>query len=358
MKIALASGGTAGHIYPALALAQELRQQGHDVFFIGVFRDTGELIRKLGFEYMEISARGLYAQSMSSIFVTTVFMFKATIESIKMLSHYKPERVIGFGGYGAFPVVLSGFLLRIPTAIHEQNVLPGRANRFLKFLVNRIFISFQKSIKYFPAHKVVWTGYPTLRKFKDFSKVDIAQEWALDPYKKTILVIGGSQGSHAINEIFLDTMDLLKSSFSYQVVHSTGENDFPYVKKRYEDNNVQHYIMPFIDDMAKAYSLADVVISRAGAGAITEIAAYHKPCILIPYPHAQQHQQQNAALLAAGNNALVLNEKEMYPEQLRDAIMQLLEDFSMDPYGLNILKELFVLDADLRLAKEVLAIKG
>ncbi len=324
MKVLIATGGSGGHIFPALATAHHFRAQGHEVSLAGVFGLWAERVAKGPFPLTEISARGLNTRCFSSVGISSIYMLKSLRESVILLRQQAPQVVLGFGGYAAFPVVLAAFFLRIPTMIHEQNACPGRANRLLKYGVNRIAVSFDETRRYFPPQKTVVTGYPLYR-WGDpvLKKAEAAAVFGLKSDIFTILVLGGSQGSQAINRCFVDASAAWKTMAPFQVIHITGRKDYREVLNAYGDQGRLSFVTPFWDNMPAAYRAADLVVSRSGAGTINEIAAYGLRAVLIPYPHAQGHQIENAQILIRAGKAQMIEQKDLTPDKLGDTLQSL-----------------------------------
>jgi len=203
MRFIISTGGTGGHLFPALRVARELKGKGHDILFLGSFRRNREQIQKSGFAFEDLGSRGLRWRPLKDALGAIAAMAGAVGKAFRSLRAFRPDAVVGFGGYGAFPVMLSAVLLRYPTLIHEQNVVPGRANAILSKLVKRIAISFEKSARYFNPQKTVLTGCPCGLPKGNADRAAIFESFRLDQDKTTILVFGGSQGSGRINEALL-----------------------------------------------------------------------------------------------------------------------------------------------------------
>jgi UDP-N-acetylglucosamine--N-acetylmuramyl-(pentapeptide) pyrophosphoryl-undecaprenol N-acetylglucosamine transferase len=312
LKLIMAGGGTGGHLFPAIALAEELRRrvEGIEVVFIGarggieerVVPRYGYGLKLLGVEGIK-GARGL--KRLSAILKA----LGATIEAISLLRSLKPDGVIGSGGYSSAPVVAAAFLLRVKTAVMEQNALPGLANRLLGRVADRVYVAFDEARRYFSPHRAVMAGNPI--------RSDMAGARArgmADGGPFTILVFGGSRGAAAINAAFLDSLDHLSDLWgAMRVIHQTGEESLESVRRGYAMRgfgDVQ--VHSFIDDMAGAYSSADLVICRAGATSIAEITAMGIASVLIPYPYAaDDHQTVNAMCLVNSGAAAIIMQGDL-----------------------------------------------
>lgn len=324
MKILLATGGSGGHIFPALVTAKELRRRGHDIVFGGVFRQNVSRISAEGFPYVEIKAKGLSTDSPIAIVSFSWATFVSLIESVRMLKEIRPDIVVGFGGYGSFSLVLTAALKGIPTILQEQNVVPGKANRVLSFFAKKIAVGFESAKNNFPPGKVYVSGCPSRAIDFNFDRTGALKMFGLPEGIPVILVAGGSQGSHKINEEFLNILGQLRNKISFGVIHICGTKDFPGVKVAYENSGVPHAVFDFTGQIDKAYALADLVISRAGAMTVTELAAFAVPAILIPYPHAGGHQRNNARVLSDTGVSRLIDEKDLYPDLLEKTVLEML----------------------------------
>jgi len=348
MKFVIATGGTGGHLFPALRVAQELKREGHDILFLGSFSRGREQMQNSGFAFEDLGAKGLTsAQAFGSI----VAMIKATCKALRLLRRFQPDTVLGFGGYGAFPVVLSAVLLRYPSLIHEQNVVPGRANAFLARAVKKVAISFGKSAQYFNPKKTVLTGCPCHFPKENADRAAILKEFQLEEGKTTILVFGGSQGSRRINEVFMGAVKMLKEKLDFQVIHASGPQDYPELQNQYNQLGIPFALFEFLDKMEEAYHIADLVVSRSGAGTVSEIASFQLPAIFIPYPFAQGHQKENAAVLCEAKIAHLIEDKDFSAPKLTETISMVLEQ---QRGGGSDLKDICFPDAAQRLAQEAL----
>ena len=231
---------------------------------------------------------------------------KSILQSASIIRRFSPSFALGVGGYSAGPFCLAAKLLGIPTAIHEQNSYPGVTNRLLSKFVDRIFISFEESRPYFKKKIPILTGNPVRRELflSQVNKPEDGDEF-------TVLVVGGSQGAKAINEAFVEALMLLNSRGNMiEVIHQTGKGDHSRVVEEYRVRGLKGEVVPFIRDMGSAYSRADIVVGRAGATTIFELAALGKPSILIPYPHAtNNHQEINAGVLVRAGGAEMISQE-------------------------------------------------
>jgi UDP-N-acetylglucosamine--N-acetylmuramyl-(pentapeptide) pyrophosphoryl-undecaprenol N-acetylglucosamine transferase len=356
-KIFIAAGGTGGHIFPALRTASELKKLGHDIFFIGVFKAGREKIAQQGYPVIDLPASGFVSGQLRVLAGAGINLMKSFCQVWSILKKENPDVILGFGAYAAFPTVFAAALQGRPTVIHEQNVRPGRANRLLAFFVRKIAVSFEASLAFFPAQKTVVTGYPCRSLSFAEKSGGLFQYFGLTPGIFTIFVLGGSQGSHNINAVFMEALAQLNIPGGFQILHATGTADFSDFKKRYHLVRQRHYLAPFLVEMEKAYAVADLVICRAGAGTITELAGTNRPAVIIPYRFAGGHQRDNAQLLAGSGPARIIAEVDLTPARLIQEIGILYQKIGeekgrLSQYPLGVYRP----EAATRLAKETLAV--
>ncbi len=356
MKIIIATGGSGGHIFPALQVAAKLREQGGEIFFVGTFGNFKEKIEKEGYRIEELGAKGLTTNSLKTISFSLVSMLKSTVKVNGILKDIKPQVVVGFGGYGAFPVIVAANLSRYPTLIHEQNVIPGRANAFLAKFVDKIAISFEKSRKFFPRARTILSGCPSRLPEPSYDRRQILKDFGLQEGKNTFLICGGSQGSQRINNVFMQALPFLASPLNLQVIHLAGQKDYAELKKKYAELHVDHFLTPFLDEMDKAYAVADLAIARAGAVTVTEVSHFGLPTIFIPYPYAGGHQKENALVLKEVNAAMLIEEKDLTPESLGKTIHEFLQQKPKNDEIKRRAQGVCLSDAADRLAREVMAL--
>ncbi|MBA4392428.1 MAG: undecaprenyldiphospho-muramoylpentapeptide beta-N-acetylglucosaminyltransferase, partial [Desulfobacca sp.] len=237
--------------------------------------------------------------------------------SLKIIKEYRPELVLGVGGYVSGPVVLAAWWKGLPCAIQEQNSIPGITNRLLGKVVNRVFCAYQESESYFSEKKVRITGNPIRKEFRKVSERKIPSSGPL-----TLLILGGSQGAHRINQTVREALEgLTPFNKDLSFIHQTGKKDEEEVARAYQEKGFQHQVMAFISDMVWAYEQADMIIGRAGAMTVTEITALGKPSLLIPFPFAaNNHQEHNAQALVQAGAAEMILERDLSPNVLADRI--------------------------------------
>jgi len=317
-KIGIACGGTGGHIYPGIAIAEELKGINIEPFFITGKKGLYKIIKNEGFRFFTIPIsfwkRKLFSLNTLGVIFSNLFSLFA---SFFILIKERPRVIIGLGGYPSFPPVLASFFLGIPRVIHEQNRVMGLSNRLLSRIATMVAVSFENTE--FAPKNAVFTGCPIRKDIGKTRREEGLSHFKLED-KKTILIFGGSQGSLKINEVVLKALPRL---LQYQIIWITGERNYENIKHRAQ--NTEHralLLFPFIFEMDKAYACADIVIGRAGAVSIAEIKRCGIPAILIPYPFSfDKHQLKNAESL---KNAIVIPEAGFSCDSLQDAITRLI----------------------------------
>ncbi|MCM8760657.1 MAG: undecaprenyldiphospho-muramoylpentapeptide beta-N-acetylglucosaminyltransferase [Candidatus Omnitrophica bacterium] len=333
LKIIIAAGGSGGHIFPAIALGRAIRAKDNDadILYIGSDKSLDKRIfEKEGVNFFVLSANKLPYRPSVALIPFFAKLFSDVWRSLVILSAQKPDVVVGFGGYISFPVLLAARLKGIRSVIHEQNVVPGRANSVLFRFADRIVLSFEETRPYLGrnAAKAAFIGNPIrTERFKDDRSWGI-RRFGLDINKFTVLVIGGSQGSHALNRTFIDSLFSLHPSVrrSLQVIHITGVKDYEWAISAYSETGIDYRVHSFVDRIEEAYSASDLVVTRSGASAIFELAFLGKPMILIPYPFAMSHQTENALVFSRKGAAVHIDEKDLSAESFARAIEGLFND--------------------------------
>ncbi len=358
MKIVVATGGSGGHLFPALKVAEELRRKNCQIHFWGSFKVGREFLNKAGFPYEEIPLRGFNLNRWQDVPLSAWLMGKAMISSCGFLRKYNPDAVVGFGGYGAFPVMWAAVVLRYPTLIHEQNVVPGRANAVLSRFVHKIAVSFPQTAGYPGMNgKSVVTGCPSHVPQQGMDRNGILEKLGLKADRKTILVLGGSQGSHRINEEFIKTAEDLKRDIAFQVIHIAGKQDYAGLQTQYRQMEIPFVLFEFFEQMPQVYHVSDMIVSRAGAVTVTEIIRFQKQAVLIPYPHAGNHQKKNAQVLSEAGVGRLIEEKEFHPGKLKEAILSMLANpLPAEQWERNF-QDFFPGGAARRVAEEIMSLK-
>ena len=329
MRLLIAGGGTGGHLFPGVAIAEEARARdpATSVLFVGTTRGIeARVLPRLGWPHRFIEASGLKTVGALGAVRGLLRVPRALLQSRRILREFRPDAVIGVGGYASGPVVLAAALGRIPTAVLEQNSIPGLANKILGRFVRAVFLSFQETRRYFRPARVHMTGNPIRRALRE----RLAQASASGSAGRRLFCFGGSLGAKAVNGLVVDAASILaREGFSVEIVHQTGPDDQAATAARYAAAGVPADVRGFIDDMAAEYGRADLVIARAGATTVAELTVVGRPAILIPYPFAaDNHQERNAVALAHAGAAVVFSQGGLDGAKLAAAIRSLLEDRS------------------------------
>lgn len=326
MRVLIAGGGTGGHLFPGIALAEEIvtRHPKNDVVFVGTNRGLeARVVPQNGFVFEAITSRGLKGMGVLKLLLGLLTLPLSFFEALSLVRKYKPDVVVGVGGYSSGPVVMAAWLTGVPTAVQEQNALPGLTNKLLGKVVKAVFLSFEETKAFFGAKKTHVLGNPIRRALLDnFLKPSVAHE------KFTVLIFGGSLGAKGLNSRVADALPrLLTEKDSLKLVHQTGKADLDAVKQAYEGKGLDADVREFIDDMSGAYLSSDLVVCRAGATTIAELTTCKKASILVPFPFAtDDHQAVNAKALVDAGAALMFREGELTGEQLATTILELKRD--------------------------------
>lgn len=331
MKVIFAGGGTGGHLMVGLSTAEEIRFRFHDakIVFFGTGKEFEKrCVEQRGFQFRQMSAKE-WKKSWKHIFTFVGALFIGVVESLIEMRKLKPDIVIGLGGYASAAPIIAAKLLSIPSVLLEQNVIPGKANRFLSRWVDEIYCHWRGSVKWFSKAKIVRvTGTPIRKDILYSKKMCSSEKFGLSHSKKTLLITGGSQGAQAINEVILRCLPRLELlSNELQIIHCTGEYSYKTVKAAYEQTKIDAFVCSFLDDMGSALTMADLIVCRAGATTIAEITAIGIPAILIPYPYAaDNHQYWNAMELVSNGGGYLLQQFDLTPEKLIELITDLLHN--------------------------------
>ncbi len=325
MKIVIAGGGTGGHLYPGIAIAREvLREPGDEVMFIGTKQGIeAKVLPREGLPVRFIAVGKLKGMMLSAILRTVITLPRSLVQALKLLLEIRPDVVIGVGGYSSGPVALAALGLRIPLVIVEPNSYAGLANRKLGRLANKIILSFPGTAaqRFFPPGKTELMGPLVRKEIEDGDRSKALAEFGLDPGKFTVFVMGGSGGAHAINMAMKQAAAYLRDTRLLQILHQTGEKDVADVSAGYRESGVKAVVLPYIHDMAGAYAVADLVVSRSGATTVAELAVCGKRALLIPFPYAaDNHQEHNARTLVDRGAAVIIVQKDLTAEKLAEMI--------------------------------------
>lgn len=321
-KALIMAGGTGGHVFPALAVATALHEQGVEVYWLGSRHGMeANIVNKAGFNFTSINISGLRGKGILKWLLAPFTILLATISAMGIVLHIKPNVVLGMGGFVTGPGGLAARLLGKPLVVHEQNAIPGMTNVLLSKIANRILQAFPNTFRI--NSKLFLTGNPVR---KDINQLEKPQHRYLahsGPIR--ILVVGGSLGAQALNEVVPQAIALLEISQRPSIWHQSGKNKLVQTQQAYAalDGDIQ--IVEFIEDMDQAYTWADLIICRAGAMTITEICNVGLASILVPYPYAvDDHQSANARYLSQANAAILIQQIELTPQRLADELKQLI----------------------------------
>jgi UDP-N-acetylglucosamine--N-acetylmuramyl-(pentapeptide) pyrophosphoryl-undecaprenol N-acetylglucosamine transferase len=333
MRVLIAGGGTGGHLFPGLAIAEEFRtrDERNEVFFVGTEHGIeAKIIPREGYPIKYIRSEGIVGKSLAKKARALVALLFSAFDARRILDAVVPDIVIGVGGYSSGAVVLMAGLKSIPTMIHEQNSVPGLTNRILGKIVQRICVTYHESIPSFPMGKTSFTGNPIRARILKGDRDAAHRLFSLDKDLFTVFVFGGSSGARSINRTMVDALNYLTDlREKIQFLHQTGDRDYESIREAYRKAGAKGTVAPFIYQMAEAYAIADVVVSRAGATTLSEITALGKPAILIPFPYAAgRHQEFNAVKLREMGAAYMILEDEMKGETLASHIRTLYENDS------------------------------
>ena len=344
MRIIIAGGGTGGHLFPGIAIADGFaaRDEENKVLFVSTGKPFEiSILSKTVFKHKSITAEGIKGRGLWRQAVSVLKIPKGIFESIMILKDFRPDIVVGVGGYSAGSVVIAAWLMGIKIVLHEQNIMPGITNRILSGFADRIYVSFKDTrLKRFQwltpvdPKKLLVSGNPVrkeiLQSAMDQQDVSSADTGRKKPF--TVLILGGSQGAHSINTAVLETLEHLKEKDKYSFVHQTGSADEQEVKTAYIKNGISCTVKSFFDDMAKQYHNADLVICRAGATTVAEVAVIGKGVIFIPYPFAaDDHQVFNAGSLENAGAAEMILQKDITGRRLAERI----EHYASNPGALK-----------------------
>ncbi len=329
LRLLLTGGGTGGHLFPAVATAEELRRRRpeSEVLFIGTRRkvDSGSLAA-YGFPAATIFSYGLKGKKPLELARALFALPIGYLQALRHLRLFRPELIFAVGGYVTGPVVAAAKTLRLPVVLHEQNMVPGLANRKLAALADRICLSLPGSEAAFDRRKTLLTGNPVRRDILALAGQPLP-EWS--DGRPTVVVLGGSQGAGPVNRLVVGAVARLAAAgkASFRLVHQTGERDVEMVARAYRESRVEARVEPFFRNMAGLYEEASLLVSRAGATTLAEAAVAGRPAILIPYPFAaDNHQEKNAAHYVAGGGARMFAEGDLTPELLAAELASLLTE--------------------------------
>ena len=354
MKVVITAGGTGGHIFPALALISKLKEKEKDVdiLYIGTTnRMEKDIIPKEGIPYIGIEMKGLNRKNIFKNIDVMKTYLKAVSKAKAELTKFKPDIVIGFGGYISAPVIYAAHKLKIKTIIHEQNSIPGVSNKFLSRYVDKVLVSFKESIKDFPSSKTIYTGNPRSEQIKDIEKIS-KTTLGFKKDKALVIIVMGSLGSLTMTKKLKETLPLFKNK-DYQVLLITGKDYYDDYKNIKLSSNVK--LVPFYNNLLGLMKDADLIVTRSGASTIAEITSIGLPAIMVPSPYVtNNHQYVNAKSLEDDGACIILKEEDFN----KDSLVNLLDKTINDKKKLNSMRNALlkrgVTDSATRIYEEII----
>ena len=369
--IIISGGGTGGHIFPAVSIANAIKElrPGAEILFVGAEgRMEMQRVPDAGYKIIGLPVAGFDRKHLWKNFAVLVKLARSQWKARKIIKDFKPLVAVGVGGYASGPTLKTAGMMGIPTLIQEQNSYAGVTNKLLAQKARKICVAYEGMEKFFPADKIIMTGNPVRQNLfgHSITRQEAADLFGLDPAKKTILILGGSLGARTINQTLTAALETMRAHPDIQFIWQTGKIYIEQVKQAivaFTGEAVRHphitaipnlYVTDFIKDMAKAYTLADLVISRAGAGSISEFCLLHKPVILVPSPNvAEDHQTKNALALVNKDAALYVKDAEAMEKLIPTALETVADDNRLQALSSNIAR-LALPDSARRIAEEVL----
>ncbi len=330
MRVVIAGGGTGGHLFPGLALAEELeRRAGAEIVFMGTEKGIeSKVVPKKGYQIIFLPAEGVAGKAGLSRLRAVAKLMASVLKAKKLLGSIEPDIVVGTGGYVSVSPIVAAWLSSIPVIIMEQNVYPGAANRWLSKIAGAVAATYMESTQYLPKGKTFLTGNPVRAEVLSATRENSFGLFELEPEGLfTVFVSGGSAGATSINKAVTGALEHLQDMKEHiQFLHQSGQRDYQAVREAYRRQGYRAMVVPFIYQMPEAYAVADLVISRAGATTLAELTALGKPAVLVPYPYAGAHQEFNAKKLEAFGAARLLMDNELSGERVAREIMGLVEN--------------------------------
>jgi len=318
----MAGGGTGGHVIPAIAVAREVVREGHDVLFAGTERGAeARLVRAAGFRLELMRVGGLKNLGIATRVVSVWRLIAETFGQLRRLAEWKPTAVFSMGGYVAGPPVLAALMRGVPVVVMEPNAVPGVTNRWIARWVRRALVSFEETKRFFPAGRTEITGLPVREEFFAIPAKPASSEF-------TVLITGGSQGSQRLNNAARESWPLFQQSgLPVRLIHQTGVPMFEALKHEFAATGLPGEVSAFLADMPAAFASADLIVCRAGAGSVSELAAAGKPSVLIPFPFAaDDHQLKNAQAFEGAGAGILALDRDWNGQRFFDAVKALFED--------------------------------
>lgn len=366
IRIIISGGGTGGHIFPAVSIAGALKKKypGTEILFVGAEgRMEMQRVPAEGYSIVGLPICGLDRKNPLKNITVLLKFIKSLWKARKIIKDFKPHAAVGVGGYASGPTLKTAALMGIPTLIQEQNSYAGVTNKMLAKGAERICVAYEGMERFFPKEKIILTGNPIRQGLADnqTTREEGIRAFGLDPNKRTILIIGGSLGARTMNESVLQKLDMIKQTDDVQFIWQTGKFYHQEIQEQLKNHGElpMLYVTDFISRMDEAYAAADLVISRAGAGSISEFCVLKKPVILVPSPNvAEDHQTQNALALVKKEAALYIKDVEAPETLIPQAIATVTDEALLEKLSLNIVQLAYTNSAEIiadevyKLAKE------
>lgn len=356
LRVAIACGGTGGHLFPGIAIAQKLIERGHEVILLVSQKQIDAVALK---DYPQLRTEiipgvgwtGLTPQAFRFVYK----ILQARTVCRRLFKAYRPDAVIGMGGFTSAVPLLVGKRMKALTYLHESNAIPGRVTKLLSSQVTRVFLGFEACSPFLSGASFVVTGTPLRQDLQKISQSDALIQLGLNPQLKTILVMGGSQGARGVNELVLKCIPLWeREKDQWQFIHLTGDMDATIVDINYRRCRLNAFVKAFSANMGLLLSAADLVISRSGASSLTEISAFGLPSLLIPFPAAvDDHQTMNARVFSSVGAALLESQSKLTPQLLDQKVVSILKDENQLQSMKKAASSLFCVDAAERITREI-----
>ncbi len=332
LRIIVSGGGTGGHIYPALSIADRIKSEneGAKVLYIGTKKGLeSKIVPKSGYDFKTVTVNGFQRKISIENMKRLMMFFKGICEAASIIRSFKPDVVIGTGGYVSGPVVFCAAIMKVPTVVHEQNAFPGITNKFLSRFTDKVLISFEDARKFFKsAQEVEFTGNPVRKEIVDANKIESRKKLGIPLDKKMVLSVGGSGGSRKINDAMLSVIEQFCEK-DIAFVHATGNDHFESFSKDFSNEGLKDYqtVLPYIDNMPDVLAACDMVICSAGAITLSEVTCLGKPAIVIPKAHtAENHQEYNARSVEENGAGVMILEKDITADMIAQNIFNILMD--------------------------------
>lgn len=334
MRMIVTGGGTGGHLFPGLAIAEAVRRQAPDaaILFVGGHRLEARVVPQAGWPFRAIAGRGMPRRPGVGTLMALASLALGGLQALRIVWGYRPDVVVATGGYVSAPVGVAAWLRGTPLVLQEQNIHPGLTNQVLARIARAVSVSHAAAADRFGRRRTQVTGVPLRRNALEGQRARGIERWGLEPNRLTILVLGGSQGARSVNQAICRLGDLLLYDQRLQLLHHTGTEDLHWVRdaighRQHVGGGILHVPVGFLDPIGDAYACADLVICRAGASTLAEVTAWGLPAIVVPYPFAAKgHQDENAAVLVRAGAAVMIADADLADTSLTHTVQALVDD--------------------------------